>query len=82
MLLSSHTYSKNDVQQLALLFALLALGASHNLEFSPDDPIAEDYCEAARACLVKGNFMTHSTLAGVQTLVWRPRLFNSTIKAT
>lgn len=69
MMLSSQSYSRVDVQQLALLFAVLALGASHNLEFSPDDPIAEDYCEASRNCLVKGNFMTHSTLAGVQTLV-------------
>jgi len=61
-----------DVQQLATLFAVLALGASHNLELSPDDQIAEDYCEAARNCLVKGSFMTHSTLAGVQTLVRHP----------
>lgn len=72
MLSSQNTYSRVDVQQLALLFAVLALGASHNLELSPDDPIAEDYCEASRNCLVKGNFMTHSTLAGVQTLVRRP----------
>jgi hypothetical protein len=63
------TYSRIDVQQLATLFAVLALGASHNLELSPDDQIAEDYCESARNCLVRGNFMTHSTLAGVQTLV-------------
>jgi hypothetical protein len=62
-------HSRLDVQQLATLFAVLALGASHNLELSPDDQIAEDYCEFARNCLVKGNFMTHSTLAGVQTLV-------------
>lgn len=66
---STQSFSRVDVQQLASLFAILALGASHNLELSPDDPIAEDYCEAARNCLVKGNFMVHSTLAGVQTLV-------------
>lgn len=66
------THSRIDVQQLATLFAVLALGASHNLELSPDDQIAEDYCESARNCLVKGNFMTHSTLAGVQTLVSSP----------
>jgi hypothetical protein len=64
-----NVYSRIDVQQLAALFGVLALGASHNLELSPDDQIAEDYCESARNCLVKGNFMTHSTLSGVQTLV-------------
>ena len=67
--MSDNVHSRLDVQQLATLFAVLALGASHNLELSPDDQIAEDYCESARNCLVKGNFMTHSTLAGVQTLV-------------
>jgi hypothetical protein len=67
--MSDTIHSRLDVQQLATLFAVLALGASHNLELSPDDQIAEDYCESARNCLVKGNFMTHSTLAGVQTLV-------------
>lgn len=66
------TYAKVDVQQLATLFAVLAIGATHNLELSPDDLVAEEYCESARSCLVKGNFMTHSTLAGVQTLVSCP----------
>jgi hypothetical protein len=69
MMAEAKTYAKVDVQQLATLFAVLAIGATHNLELSPDDLVAEEYCESARSCLVKGNFMTHSTLAGVQTLV-------------
>jgi hypothetical protein len=71
MMTAGQAYARVDVQQLATLFAVLALGATHNLELSPDDLVAEEYCEAARNCLVKGNFMTHSTIAGVQTLVSR-----------
>lgn len=58
-----------DAQKLGLLFIVLALGATHNLELSPNDQIAEDFCTSARNCLTKGHFMTRNTLAGVQTLV-------------
>lgn len=58
-----------DIQQLGLLFIVLALGATHNLELAQDDPISEELCSLAKCCLAKGQFMTRNTLAGVQTLV-------------
>ncbi|WWC88880.1 uncharacterized protein L201_003795 [Kwoniella dendrophila CBS 6074] len=55
-------------QELALLYIILALGALHSLELRPNDPSAENYCNLSKACLAKGDFLVHTTLAGVQTL--------------
>ncbi|WVR05530.1 hypothetical protein IAU60_002548 [Kwoniella sp. DSM 27419] len=54
--------------ELALLFIVFAMGALHNLELPPNDPSAEDFCSLAKSCLVKGDFMANTTVAGVQTL--------------
>lgn len=56
-------------QQLALLFITMAMGALHNPELPPHDPSAEQYLAAARWCLVKGDFIGHNTIAGLQALV-------------
>lgn len=56
-------------QKLALLFAVLAMGALHNLELPPDDHSAEEYVSLARDALEAGDFVVHNTIAGVQTLV-------------
>ena len=47
---------------------VLALGTLHNLELSPNDPIADEYVALAKTCLVKDHFLTKNTIAGVQTL--------------
>jgi hypothetical protein len=56
-------------QQLALLFIIMAMGALHNPALPPHDPSAELHCAAARWCLVKGDFIGHNTIAGLQAVV-------------
>jgi hypothetical protein len=56
------------VHELALVFVVLAMGALHHLELQPDDPMAEEFLAAARACLTKGNFLVYNTVPCVQTL--------------
>lgn len=58
-----------DPQRLALLFIILAIGSLHNLELPPNDPSADEYLDLAKRSLAKSDFMTHCTIAGVQTLV-------------
>lgn len=60
---------KMPAQRLGLLFGIFAMGALHNLEVPPDDSAAGEYMQVAKTCLVKGDFMTKNTIAGVQTLV-------------
>ncbi|WVQ67495.1 uncharacterized protein L199_005695 [Kwoniella botswanensis] len=55
-------------QELALVYSAMAMGALHNLELRPHDPCAEVYCGLAKACLAKGDFLVHTTLAGIQAL--------------
>ncbi|WVW79040.1 hypothetical protein I302_101003 [Kwoniella bestiolae CBS 10118] len=62
-------HSKNQFQELGLLFIVLAMGALHNLELRPDDTSAEEYMLCSEDCLTKGNFMTNNTVAGVQTVI-------------
>ncbi|GMK58669.1 hypothetical protein CspeluHIS016_0601110 [Cutaneotrichosporon spelunceum] len=61
--------SRVHPQQLALLFIILAMGALHNPALPPHDPGAEHHLAAARWCLVKGDFIGHNTIAGLQALV-------------
>lgn len=58
-----------ESQCLALLFIILAMGSLHNLELPPNDPSADEYLDLSKRSLSKSDFMTHSTLAGIQTLV-------------
>ena len=57
-----------DLQELALVYILLAFGALHNLELPPNDPSAEEYLALSKSALAKGDFLTKNTLAGLQTL--------------
>ncbi|WWC94364.1 hypothetical protein V866_001206 [Kwoniella sp. B9012] len=59
---------KIATQELGLVFTVLAMGALHNLELRPNDPLAENYCNLAKGCLAKGDFLVNTTLAGVQAL--------------
>lgn len=57
------------LQELALVFITLAMGALENLELPPSDPLAEEFYSLAKSALAKGQFMIQNTLAAVQTLV-------------
>lgn len=56
-------------QELALLFSIFAMGARHALEWEQGEGPDDRYSLLARTCLTKGDFMTHHTIFGVQTLV-------------
>ncbi|KAK8846529.1 hypothetical protein IAR55_005615 [Kwoniella newhampshirensis] len=56
-------------QQIALVYTILALGTVHNLELPPHDESAEEYIALGKACLSKGDFLNHGTIAGVQALM-------------
>lgn len=58
-----------DNHQLSLLFIVLAMGALHSLELPQNDPSAEEYLDLAKRSLAKSDFLTHSTVAAIQTLV-------------
>jgi len=45
------------------------MGARHALEWEQGEGPDEEYSLLARTCLTKGDFMTHHTICGVQTLV-------------
>jgi hypothetical protein len=51
------------------VFIILAMGSLHCLELPPNDPQADEYLAAAKACLAKGDFMIHNTISGLQALV-------------
>lgn len=63
---------KVGAQELALLYIILAMGALHNLELPPNDPIAEEYSTLSKICLAKGEFMIHCTTVGIMALVSSP----------
>nr|XP_018266019.1 uncharacterized protein I303_02397 [Kwoniella dejecticola CBS 10117]OBR88177.1 hypothetical protein I303_02397 [Kwoniella dejecticola CBS 10117] len=67
--IASKTYRAVHPQQLALLFAILAMGTLQNLELPPNDPTADEYLSLAKGCLTKGDFLNNNTIAGVQTLI-------------
>ncbi|WVF70366.1 hypothetical protein IAT40_005156 [Kwoniella sp. CBS 6097] len=67
--LASRSYRNVHLQQLALLFAILAMGTLQNLELPLHDPSANEYLAYAKGCLTKGDFMNNNTIAGVQTLI-------------
>ncbi|GMK58493.1 hypothetical protein CspeluHIS016_0505250 [Cutaneotrichosporon spelunceum] len=56
------------LQGLALVYITLGMGALHNLELPPNDPLAQEFFSLAKSALAKGQFMIHNTLAAVQTL--------------
>nr|ODN85910.1 hypothetical protein L203_04409 [Cryptococcus depauperatus CBS 7841] len=58
-----------QLQQLALVYMILAMGTVHNIELPPHDPSAEEYIGLAKACLTRANFMGYGSVAGAQTLV-------------
>ncbi|KAK6904287.1 hypothetical protein I203_107803 [Kwoniella mangroviensis CBS 8507] len=67
--ISTKKYRSVHPQQLALLYAVLAMGTLQNLELPPNDPTADEYLLLAKSCLTKGDFLNNNTIAGVQTLI-------------
>lgn len=57
-----------DYNELALLFAVLAMGTLHNLELDANDPLATEYMDLAKRSLCRANFLQHNTLSGLRTL--------------
>lgn len=72
-------YGAVESQCLALLFIILAVGSLHNLELPPNDPSADEYLDLSKRSLSKSDLMTHSTLAGIQTLVGPHRSENARV---
>lgn len=69
----SGTSSPISPQEIALVFIVMAQGTMFNIEMPNFDSSAEDWLHLAERALVKGDFLSNNTLAGVQTLV-RPYL--------
>lgn len=47
----------------------MAQGTVYNIEMPNDDPSAEEWLHLSERALVKGDFLSKHTIAGVQTLV-------------
>ena len=61
-----------NFQEVALVFMIMAKGTVYNIEMPMDDPSAEEWQHLSEMALVKGNFLSNNTIAGVQTLVRCP----------
>ena len=61
--------SRLNSQEIALVFIVLAQGTLFNIEMPMYDSTAEIWLHLSEQALVKGDFMTNYTLAGIQTLV-------------
>lgn len=48
---------------------MMSKGTVYNIEMPTDDPSAEEWQHLSEMALVKGNFLSNNTIAGVQTLV-------------
>jgi hypothetical protein len=57
-------------QDLALVYAVLALGTLANMELAPNDPQAQQLYLLGQQCLFEGRFLVVNTLTAVQALVY------------
>lgn len=56
-------------QEIALVFIIMAQGTMFNIEMPDCDSSAEDWLHLSERALVKGQFLSNNTVAGLQTLV-------------
>lgn len=63
------TASRVDPQEIALVFIIMAQGTIFNIEMPYYDSSAEEWLHLSERALVKGEFLSNNTVAGVQTLV-------------
>ncbi|KAJ8113234.1 hypothetical protein OPT61_g4591 [Boeremia exigua] len=57
-----------NAQELALVFIILAQGNVFNIEIASNPTIPEELLHLSELALMKGNFLSNNTVAGVQTL--------------
>lgn len=57
-----------NFQEVALVFMTMSKGTAYNIELPNDDPSAEEWQHLSEMALVKGDFLSNNTIAGVQTL--------------
>lgn len=58
-----------NAQELALVFIVLAQGNVFNIEIASDPSVPEELLHLSELALMKGDFLSNNTVAGVQTLV-------------
>lgn len=65
----NETSRRVNAQELALVFIVLAQGNVFNIEIASDPTIPEELLHLSELALMKGDFLSNNTVAGVQTLV-------------
>ena len=69
-LLEAHSVSPPvDPQEIALVFIIMAQGTMFNIETADNDSSAEELLHLSESALVRGDFLSNNTVAGLQTLV-------------
>ena len=68
-LLEAGSLSPVDPQEIALVFIIMAQGTMFNIETADNDSSAEELLHLSERALVKGDFLSNNTVAGLQTLV-------------
>lgn len=68
--------SRVNPQELALVFIMLAQGTTYNIEMAYDAVAAERWLHLSEAALVRGDFLSNNTVAGLQTMVCNLALIN------
>ncbi|KAK9350906.1 hypothetical protein V1523DRAFT_418316 [Lipomyces doorenjongii] len=63
-----HSFSQVNPQEVALVFIIMAQGTMFNIEMANNDSSAEDWLHLSELALVKGDFLSNNTVAGLQTL--------------
>lgn len=58
-----------NAQEIALVFIIIAQGTMFNIEMANDDSSVEEWLQLSERALVKGDFLSNNTVAGLQTLV-------------
>ena len=67
--LTKKTSPRVNSQELALVFIILAQGNVFNIEIASDPTITEELLRLSELALMKGDFLSNNTVAGIQTLV-------------
>ncbi|KFZ06247.1 hypothetical protein V501_07591 [Pseudogymnoascus sp. VKM F-4519 (FW-2642)] len=57
-----------NAQEIALVFIIIAQGTMFNIEMANDDSSVEEWLQLSERALVKGDFLSNNTVAGLQTL--------------
>ena len=57
------------LQEIALLYLVMAQGALYNIEIPYNDASADKWLQLSEQTLVQGHFLTNNMIPGMQTLV-------------